>query len=201
MKKLLALLLALVMVLSLAACGEPKAPAVEKPEVEAPAEDKPAEEPAADAPAEEPADETAEPAEEEDDILVVGYSLFSQKFSPFFATTAYDQDVAAFVSLGLLGTDREGNLVLNGIEGETRTYNGTEYFYDGIADCEIVENADGTVDYNFTMREDIVFADGDPMDIDDVIFSMYVLCDPTYDGSSTLYGLPIVGMEEYRSGM
>ena len=201
MKKLLALLLALVMVLSLAACGEPKAPATEEPEVEAPAEDKPAEEPAADAPAEEPAEETEEPAEEEDDILVVGYSLFSQKFSPFFATTAYDQDVASFVSLGLLGTDREGNLVLNGIEGETRTYNGTDYFYNGIADCEIVENADGTVDYNFTMREDIVFSDGDPMDIDDVIFSMYVLCDPTYDGSSTLYGLPIVGMEEYRSGM
>ena len=201
MKKLLALLLALVMVLSLAACGEPKAPAVEKPEVEAPAEDKPAEEPAADAPAEEPADETAEPAEEEDDILVVGYSLFSQKFSPFFATTAYDQDVASFVSLGLLGTDREGNLVLNGIEGETRTYNGTDYFYDGIANCEIVENADGTVDYNFTLREDIVFSDGTPMTIDDVIFSMYVLCDPTYDGSSTLYGVPIVGMEEYRSGM
>ena len=202
MKKLLALLLALVMVLSLAACGEPKAPATEQPEVEAPAEDKPAEEPAADAPAEEPAaEETTEATEEENDILVVGYSMFSQKFSPFFATTAYDQDVASFVSLGLLGTDREGNLVLNGIEGEVRSYNGTEYTYDGIANCEIVENADGTVDYNFTMREDIVFSDGDPMDIDDVIFSMYVLCDPTYDGSSTLYAAPIVGMEEYRSGM
>ena len=30
---------------------------------------------------------------------------------------------------------------------------------------------------------------------------MYVLCDPTYDGSSTLYAQPIEGMEEYRSGM
>ncbi len=27
---------------------------------------------------------------------------------------------------------------------------------------------------------------------------MYVLCDPTYDGSSTLYAQPIDGMEEYR---
>ena len=30
---------------------------------------------------------------------------------------------------------------------------------------------------------------------------MYVLSDPTYDGSSTLYSQPILGMEEYRSGM
>ena len=51
------------------------------------------------------------------------------------------------------------------------------------------------------MREDIVFSDGDDMTIDDVIFSMYVLCDPTYDGSSTLYAAPIVGLDEYRSGM
>ena len=39
------------------------------------------------------------------------------------------------------------------------------------------------------------------MTIDDVIFSMYVLSDPTYDGSSTFYAVPIEGMEEYRSGM
>ncbi len=135
------------------------------------------------------------------DILVVGYSNFSEKFSPFFADSAYDQDVASMVSLGLLGTDREGNVVLNGIEGEVRAYNGTEYTYDGIADCEIVENADGTVDYKITMREDIVFSDGTPMTIDDAIFSLYVLCDPTYDGSSTFYALPIKGMDEYRAGM
>ena len=39
------------------------------------------------------------------------------------------------------------------------------------------------------------------MTIDDAIFSMYVLCDPTYDGSSTLYAQPIVGVNEYRAGM
>jgi len=204
MKKLLAMLLALVMVLSLVACGaKEETPAADETKDEATTEEQTTEE--ATGETEEAAGETEETeeaaTEDEKDILVVGYSQFSQKFSPFFATTAYDQDVASFISLGLLGTDREGNLVLNGIEGEVRTYNGTEYTYDGIANCEIVENADGTVDYNFVMREDIVFSDGTPMTIDDVIFSMYVLCDPTYDGSSTLYAAPIVGMEEYRSGM
>ncbi len=135
------------------------------------------------------------------DTLAVGYDLFSQKFSPFFATTQYDQDAASITQVGLLTSDREGNIILNGIEGETIAYNGTDYKYTGIADCEIVENEDGSLVYNFTLREDIFFSDGVNLTADDVIFSMYVLCDPSYDGSSTLYAVPIKGVEEYRSGM
>ena len=135
------------------------------------------------------------------DTLVVGYAAFGSKFSPFFATLAYDQDVADFVSIGLLSTDREGNIILNGIEGETIPYNGTDYTYDGIADCVITQNDDGSVVYDFTLRDDIVFSDGEPLTADDVIFSMYVLSDPTYDGAAVFYTLPIKGMEEYRSGM
>ena len=133
--------------------------------------------------------------------LVVGYAPFNEKFSPFFSESAYDQDVWIMTSLGLLNSDRQGQIIMKGIEGETHAYNGTDYTYYGPADCEIVENADGTVDYNFTMRDDIVFSDGEKVTIDDVIFSMYVLCDPTYDGNSTLYAVPIQGMAAYRSGM
>ena len=135
------------------------------------------------------------------DQLVVGYDYFSSKFSPFFGKTAYDVDVGDMTTQYLMELDREGNPVLNGIEGETRSYNGTDYTYTGISDIEVVQNEDGTVDYNVTMRDDIKFSDGTTADIDDVIFGMYVLCDPTYDGSSTLYALPIEGMTEYRSGM
>ena len=133
--------------------------------------------------------------------LVVGYAPFNEKFSPFFSESEYDQDVWVMTSLGLLNSDRQGQIIMKGIEGETHAYNGTDYTYYGPADCEIVENADGTVDHNFTMRDDIVFADGEKVTIDDVIFSMYVLCDPTYDGNSTLYAVPIQGMAAYRSGM
>ena len=139
--------------------------------------------------------------EDENTPLVVGYAPFNEKFSPFFSESAYDQDVWVMTSLGLLNSDRQGQIIMNGIEGETHAYNGTDYTYYGPADCEIVENADGTVDYNFTMRDDIVFSDGEKVTIDDVIFSMYVLCDPTYDGNSTLYAVPIQGMAAYRSGM
>ena len=77
--------------------------------------------------------------------LVVGYDYFSEKFSMFFSKTQYDQDVASMTSVSLLGTDREGNVILNGIEGEDVAYNGTTYHYDGIADCVITTNDDGTV--------------------------------------------------------
>ena len=180
-KKFLALLLALMMCVGvLAGCGN---------STPAPAESS--------APA-----ESAEPASDNSDTpLVVGYSPFSSKFSPFFAETAYDQDVASMTAISLLTSDRTGAIIYNGIEGETINYNGTDYTYYGPADLVVTENADGTVYYDFTMRDDLVFSDGEPITIDDVIFSMYVLCDPTYDGASTLYAQPIEGMEEYRSGM
>ena len=136
-----------------------------------------------------------------DDVLVVGYSNFSSKFSPFFAETAYDQDAQTMTQIGLITTDRVGQVIYKGIEGETNNYNGTDYTYYGPADIEVTENEDGTVFYDFTLRDDIVFSDGEPLTVDDVIFSMYVLCDPTYDGSSTLFSMPIEGLAEYRSGM
>ena len=139
--------------------------------------------------------------ESKDTPLVVGYSAFNQKFSPFFSETEYDQDVWVMTSLGLLNSDRQGQIIMKGIEGETHNYNGTDYTYYGPADCEIVQKDDGTVDYNFKMREDLVFSDGEKVTIDDVIFSMYVLCDPTYDGNSTLYAVPIQGKAAYRAGM
>ena len=170
--KLVALLLVVVMALSLVACNKPQ----NNPDT--------------------PGDQYTG-----GDTLVVGYDYFSQKFSPFFATTAYDQDVAGITQVGLLTSDREGNMILNGIEGETNAFNGTNYTYKGIANCKITKKDDGTITYAFTLRDDVKFSDGSALTADDVIFTMYVLSDPTYNGSSTFYAQPIVGMEEYRSGV
>ena len=208
-KKLLALLLAVLMCVSVfAACGQQAAPAAteapaaeEAAPAEEPAAEETAEEPAAEEAAEEPAAEEAAPAATADTPLVVGYSPFNSKFSPFFSETAYDQDAMAMTQLALIGNDRAGGMILNGIEGETVEFNGTPYTYYGPADVVITENEDGTVFYDIKLRDDLVFSDGEPLTVDDVIFSMYVLCDPTYDGSSTLYAQPIEGMEAYRSGM
>ena len=133
--------------------------------------------------------------------LVVGTQNFDGKFSPFFYTNSYENDVMNMIFDAVLLTDREGSVVLKGADGEVRPYNGTDYTYNGVANCDIVENADGTVDYKITMKEGIKFSDGEEMTIDDVIFSYYVLLDPTYDGVSTLYSIPIKGLDAYRTGM
>ena len=133
-----------------------------------------------------------------DKTLVVGTLNFDGKFSPFFYTNAYENEVLSLVHVNLLGTDREGAVVLEGIRGEARPYNGTDYFYTGIADCVITENPDNTVYYDITLKKGVKFSDGTQMDIDDVIFSLYVPLDPSYDGIMTLYSLPIEGLQEYR---
>ncbi len=145
--------------------------------------------------AEEAAEERAE------GTMVYATATFGQKFSPFFATTAYDMEVVDLTQALLLQADRGGAIINNGIDGETVDYNGNGYEYKGMGNVEVVQNDDGSVDYNLTMRDDIKFSDGEPATIDDVIFGIYVLSDPTYDGSSTIYALPIEGMEAYRSGM
>ena len=184
--KILALLLALVMVFSMAVTA-----AAEETETEAEEETT----------AEEAGEEAAEEGEEGAGKLVYATATFGQKFSPFFYTTVYDSEVVSMVTGSLLASDRGGAIVEHGIEGEDREYNGTVYHYDGMGDVEVVQNEDGSVDYFLTMREGVKFSDGEEATIDDVIFGIYVCCDPTYDGSSTLYALPIEGMEEYRGGM
>ena len=136
-----------------------------------------------------------------DGTLVLADTGFEGKFSPFFAASSADQHVIDLTNIALLGADRKGEMILKGIEGETREYNGTDYTYYGPADCEVTENADGTVTYAINMRDDLVFSDGTPITIDDVIFNLYVYMDPTYDGSVTLYSMPIAGLDDYRSSM
>ena len=137
---------------------------------------------------------------EQSSTLVVGTLHFDGKFSPFFYTSVYESQVLDLIHLPLLETDRQGAVVYRGIQGETRTYNGTDYTYRGIADCTVTENADGLVDYAIDLRPGVYFSDGQEVTAADVVFSMYVLLDKQYDGSQTLYSLPIQGLEEYRTG-
>ena len=183
-KRLLSILLACAMVVGLTACG---GGATTETAPEAATEST------------EAAEATTESSDETP--LVVGYAPFSSKFSPFFAETAYDQDAQGMTQVSLLINDRQGAMIYNGIEGETKNYNGTDYTYYGISDLVVTENEDGTVYYDFKLRDDVKFSDGETLTADDAIFSMYVLCDPTYDGSATLFSQPILGLEEYRSGI
>lgn len=136
-----------------------------------------------------------------DTPLVIANDGMSEKFSPFFVESVPDQNIVDVTQISLVYNDRSGEFIYNGIEGETTQYNGTDYTYYGPTDLTITENEDGTVYYDFKLRDDLTFSDGEPVTADDIIFSFYVFCDPTYDGNASVYSLPIEGMEEYRSGM
>lgn len=112
------------------------------------------------------------------DTLVASSAHFEGKFSPFFSASAEDQHIVDMTQIPLLGSDRQGAIVEKGIEGETRSYNGTDYTYYTASDLEMTQNDDGSVYYDVTIRDDLTFSDGTPITIDDVIFSMYVYCDP-----------------------
>ena len=139
-------------------------------------------------------------AEGDDTPLVVAQNTLSQKFSPFFADTGYDQDAAALTQISMMTTDRVGAIVYNGIEGEVHPYNGTDYTYYGTGDLAVnYDKATDITTYSYKMREDLVFSDGVPVTIDDVIFTYYVYLDPAYNGSTTLSSYDILGLAAYRT--
>ena len=206
-KKLLALLLAFAMCLGLlSACGNKDAEATDTP---APSDSQPVETP--DTPTDEVAGYTEPKTKTPGTRTSTGTLVTSveqgieARFSPFFYLSASDGNVVDMLTLYTLTSDRVANPVNHGIDGETRSYNGTDYTYTGPADVIVTENPEGYpagyVAYDLTIRDDIYFTDGVQATIDDVIFGMYVTLDPTYDGNHTLYSVPIEGLDAYRSGM
>jgi len=180
--------------MALAACQPKATPAVEEPTeevvVEEPTEE-PTEEPVVEEPTEEPVVDVP---------LVVAYTEFSQKFSPYYSESAYDADVAAMTQISLLTTDRVGGIVNNAIEGETIEYNGVPYLYTGPADTSTVyDEATDTTVYTAKLREDLLFSDGTPVTADDIIFTYYTFLDPSYIGTTSLASYDIVGLKDYQT--
>lgn len=174
LKKVLALVLAVVMVLGLTACGGDDGDTSSSKD-------------------------SSSNGGENSTPLVVGYDVFSQKFSPFYADTHYDQDVVTMTQLSLMTTDRMGGIVKNAIEGETINYNGTDYTYTGPADIDwSYDAATDITTYTAKLREDLKFSDGEPLTADDLIFTYYVYLDNAYSGSTTLSSYNIVGLKNYE---
>ncbi|MBQ6542577.1 MAG: hypothetical protein IJL73_08905, partial [Lachnospiraceae bacterium] len=108
--------------------------------------------------------------------LVVAYSPFSAKFSPYFADTAYDQDVVSMTQLGLMTTDRMGGIIYNAIEGETVRYNGVDYEYKGTSNISVdYDEAANQTTYTARLRVGMKFSDGEEVTADDIIFTYYTL--------------------------
>ena len=140
-----------------------------------------------------------EETEDDSDTLVIGINGTTSCLSPFFKSSSiYDKQVDDLISIPLIEADRERQFVYMGKTGETRNYNGTDYTYYGISDMTVSQNDDGTTDYNFDLRDDIYFSDGEKLTADDAVFSLYVYLDPSYEGTfSYLKTCKIKGLSEY----
>ncbi|HQC26038.1 MAG TPA: ABC transporter substrate-binding protein [Treponemataceae bacterium] len=119
--------------------------------------------------------------------LVLSVSTLDGKFSPFFYTSAYDNEVQEKTQLGLLYYNKEGAPEA----GMAVPCLAWDYSQDVNADQSLTT-------YTFILKDKIVFSDGKPVTAKDVLFSIYTLADPFYDGSSTFYTMKIQGINEYR---
>jgi len=123
--------------------------------------------------------------------LVLSTGTLDGKLNPFFATSAYDTDVEGVTQLPLLATNKDGEPIA-GIDVASYAYSYTQEVKNKDTDNAVSE-------YTFILKNGITFSDGKPVTAKDVLFSIYVLCDPLYDGPSTYYSIDIQGMEEYRT--
>lgn len=132
--------------------------------------------------------------------LMIGCDKLGRNFNPFLAESAADLQAVNLTQTKLFGTDRAGQLVEKGIDGELRKYNGTNYTYYGIADIKKTYKPKlGYTVYRITLRDDLIFSDGQPITVDDIIFSLYAFCDTDYKGPVTLGQSDIRGLLNYQA--
>lgn len=131
--------------------------------------------------------------------LRIGCGHFEKNFNPFMAETEADRKAVELTQVMLLDCDRTGRIVEQGIDGEQRKYNGREETHFGIANVKVrYKRKAGYTVYRITLRDDLLFSDGEPITIDDVIFTLYAFCDKDYTGPSLLKKSPIQGLAKYQ---
>ncbi|MBR3685376.1 MAG: hypothetical protein IKL86_03795, partial [Clostridia bacterium] len=125
------------------------------------------------------------------DALVIMTDALDGLFNPFYSTTAPDATIVSMTQIGMLTTGyvNEEATVAYG-DDEAVAVKDMTYSYDS--------NTDKTT-YTFVIKNGILFSDGHPLTIEDVLFNMYVYLDPVYAGSSTMYSTDIVGLADYRT--
>ncbi len=123
----------------------------------------------------------------EDTPLLLSSQELDGVFNPFFASSAPDSQIISMTQIGMLGNDKNGEVVYGEDEGVV------------VLDYQIVyDEEEDTSTYYFVLKNNIKFSNGSPLTIKDVLFNLYVYLDPVYTGSSTIYSTKIVGLNEYR---
>ncbi len=137
--------------------------------------------------------------EKEKTPLVVALSEYDNTCNPFYQTGEFDSFINDLTGVKLLACDRNGRIIYNGLDGERILFNGTYYEYSGIADvAESYNEETDETEYLFNLRRDVYFSDGEVLDADDLIFTLYMLLDPSMSNISEIQGIGIKGEVNYR---
>lgn len=116
----------------------------------------------------------------EENILKVGVLGLNGNYSPLYAQSEADKSVMSQIYQSIQRRISDNSLVNN--------CGGISYEYVG----------DNQVKYTVSIRDDLVFSDGNKVTIDDIIFFYHLIADATYDGVySDWYLNDIVGLKEY----
>ncbi len=129
------------------------------------------------------------------DALVLMSDALDGLFNPFFSTTAPDGSVVSMTQISMLGMNYDktnGVTVAYGNNEPVVTLDYEEY-------TDPFDGAEGTTTYTFVLKNGILFSDGHPLTMEDVLFNLYVYLDPVYTGSSTMYSTEIIGLADYRA--
>ncbi|GEM_PF-215018 len=132
--------------------------------------------------------------------LIIQENTYDGVFNPFFYSNAYDGEVLGLVQVGLLTMDATGAVVA-GDNYDTLAKSYEIFYTDDLTNfTKKADYAEGDyVVYEMVIKNGAKFSDGQPISADDALFNYYVYLDPAYDGSSTLYTLPILGLSDYRT--
>jgi len=116
-----------------------------------------------------------------DKVLIVAVPAnFEEKWNPVLAESAYDQEVMDQIFTAPCRLNADNEMVP----------------WAGSIDFE--KTSDGGVLYTVHCKEGMVYSDGVPVTIDDLIYYYYIVSDPSYTGpSSTFIQNDIEGIKEY----
>ena len=136
-------------------------------------------------------------AAEERVPLVLGLEGADGVYNPFFATAAYDSEIAGQTQLSMFTTSPEGEIAY----GDDQACVVKDYTTTALDSNQrpTTSNNAAYTRYEFLIKNGIKFSDGVELTIDDVLFNLYVYLDPAYTGSATIYSTDIVGLEDYRT--
>lgn len=136
-------------------------------------------------------------AAEERVPLVLGLEGADGVYNPFFATAAYDSEIAGQTQLSMFTTSPKGEIAY----GDDQACVVKDYTTTSLDSNQrpTTSNNAAYTRYEFLIKNGIKFSDGVELTIDDVLFNLYVYLDPAYTGSATIYSTDIVGLEDYRT--